>query len=280
MRCPFFGERQARIFRGLVYREYLQTVRPYWGWGSSVLFSPIGIRCETYQIVVTSLLLQSISELLSRTATEALSCRRGLNYLDPEQIGRMTEWRIHLTFDDGPHPTNTPKVLEELKHAGIQATFFVKGNLLKTSLGQELIQRAAAEGHQIGNHTYSHPRLTELTEDQIRQEVLRTEELIGDVDQGIKILRPPFGAYNPMVDQVAQELGYRLVLWNVDSCDWHPKYVHRWVEHAMKQIMNQKQSVVLAHDSQTTTVTRVGSLIAQIQDLPGSSFIRYREAFP
>src|SRR5208283_106506 len=233
----------------------------------------------TNGVAMTSLLLQSVSQLLSRMATEVLSSRGGMNHFDLEQFERITERRIHLTFDDGPHPTNTPKVLEELKHAGIQATFFVKGKHLESSLGQEVIQRAAAEGHQIGNHTYSHPRLTELTEPQIRQEILMTEQLIGDEDQGIKILRPPFGAHNLVVDQVAQELGYRLVLWNVDSCDWHPKYVDRWVEHAMKQIMTHEQSVVLAHDSQTTTVTRVAALIAQIQDLPGSSFIRYREAF-
>jgi peptidoglycan/xylan/chitin deacetylase (PgdA/CDA1 family) len=235
-----------------------------------------------------SRLLQSVSQLLSRMATavqksdsaEVLSCRGGMNHRHPEQLGRMRERRIHLTFDDGPHPTNTPKVLEELKRAGIQATFFVTGKHLETSLGQELIHRAAAEGHQIGNHTYSHPRLTELTEDQIRQEILRTEQLIGDVNQGIKILRPPYGAHNPMVDQVAQELDYRLVLWNVDSCDWDPKYQDRWVEHAMKQIMTHEQSVVLAHDNQTTTVTRVEALIVQIQNLPGSSFIRHSEAFP
>jgi peptidoglycan/xylan/chitin deacetylase (PgdA/CDA1 family) len=154
------------------------------------------------------------------------------------------------------------------------------GRHLETSLGQELIQRAASEGHQIGNHTYSHLRLTELTEHQIRYEILKTERLIGDRDKGIKILRPPYGAYNSLVDQVALELGYRLVLWNVDTGDWDPNYHDRWVKHAMKQIVTRENSVVLAHDNQTTTVKRIGAFIAQIQKLPGSSFIGHSEAFP
>jgi len=243
---------------------------------------------------VAHLFFQSVSQLLSRMATavqeddlaEVLSCRAGANRrhrrdirLLFHQVVAMRKRRIHLTFDDGPHPTNTPKLLEELKHAGIQATFFLMGMHLETSLGQELIHRAAAEGHQIGNHTYSHPRLTELTENQIRQEILKTEQLIGDVNKGVKILRPPYGAHNSLVDQVAQELGYRLLLWNVNTNDWDPKYQDRWVEYAMKQIVTQEQSVVLAHDIHPTTVTRVGALIAQIHKLRGSSFIQYSEAF-
>ena len=232
---------------------------------------------------MASLLLQRVSQLLFSMAAAAqkgnLAHRWGTRF-PFQQVGGMRKRRIHLTFDDGPHPTNTPMLLEELRHAGIQATFFVMGKHIETSLGQELIHRAASDGHQIGNHTYSHPHLTQLTEHQIRYEILKTEQLIGDVDKGIKILRPPYGAHNSLVDQVARELGYRLVLWNVDTNDRDPKYHERWVEYAIKQIVTQEQSVVLAHDNRTTTVTRVGALIAQIQKLPGSSFIRYSEAFP
>jgi peptidoglycan/xylan/chitin deacetylase (PgdA/CDA1 family) len=222
---------------------------------------------------------------------EALSCRDAgvhrcneWNIRFPSQpVGGMRKRRILLTFDDGPHPINTPKLLDELKRTGIRATFFVIGKKLETSRGRDLIERAAAEGHQIGNHTYSHPHLTELTADQIREEILRTEELIGDVGKGVKILRPPYGAHNSLVHRVAQQLGYRLVLWNVDSRDWHPNYNSqgRWVDYAMGQIATQEDNIiVLAHDNQTTTVTKVRTLIAQIRRLSDSSFIPYSEAFP
>jgi len=195
------------------------------------------------------------------------------------RIGRTTKRRIHLTFDDGPHLVNTPKLLDELKQAGILATFFVVGKNLETPHGKEVLERAAAEGHQIGNHTYSHPHLTELNEDQIREEILKTENLIGGANKGIKIFRPPFGEHNSLVDQVAQELGYSLVLWNVDTLDWHPKYEGRWVKRAMEQIVTQEDSIVLAHDRISTTVAKVGSLITNIRKLSGSRFIQYSEAF-
>jgi peptidoglycan-N-acetylglucosamine deacetylase len=192
---------------------------------------------------------------------------------------RQSKRRIHLTFDDGPNPLHTPVLLDELKQAGILATFFVVGKKLETPLGQGLIQRAAADGHQIGNHTYSHPHLTELTGDQIREEIVRTEKLIGNADRGVKLLRPPFGHHNSLVDQVAQELGYHLVLWNVDSYDWHLDYQSRWVNHAMKQIETEESSIVLAHDNLATTVAKVGTLIAQIRELSDSNFISSSEAF-
>jgi len=188
--------------------------------------------------------------------------------------------RIHLTFDDGPHPINTPELLEELKQAGILATFFVVGRNLETQQGRELILRAASEGHQIGNHTYSHPHLTELNEFQIREEILRTEKLIGDASKGVRLFRPPHGEHNSLVDRVAQELGYRSVFWNVDTLDWHPRYEGRWVEHAMEQILNQQESIVLAHDRIATTVAKVGSLIANIRKLSGSRFVQYSEISP
>jgi peptidoglycan/xylan/chitin deacetylase (PgdA/CDA1 family) len=183
------------------------------------------------------------------------------------RIDGIRERKIYLTFDDGPHPINTSKLLDELKQTGVRATFFVIGKNLETPRGKELMQRAAAEGHQIGNHTYSHPHLTELSQNQIREEILKTESLIGGASKRVKLFRPPHGEHNALVDQVAQELGYTLVLWNVDTRDWRPEWEGRWVEHAMAQIMMRELSIVVAHDRLTTTVAEVGSLIAKIRKL-------------
>lgn len=183
---------------------------------------------------------------------------------------------VALTFDDGPHHTNTPKLLDDLKTAGVRATFFVVGKNLETDIGKALIARAVSEGHQIGNHTYSHPDLTKLTEQQIRDEITKTEALIGSAIGQHKLLRPPYGAHNGVVDKVAKELGYSIVLWNVDSMDWHPKYKEgAWVQHAMDQIEHREHCVVLAHDIHATTVARVSELVVQIQKLQNTQFVQY-----
>jgi peptidoglycan-N-acetylglucosamine deacetylase len=195
------------------------------------------------------------------------------------RIDGTTSRRIHLTFDDGPHLVNTPRLLNELQRFGVLATFFVNGKNLETPEGQKLLERIASEGHQIGNHTYSHPHLTDLEAGQIRKEILNTERLIGDADRGIKIFRPPYGDHNALVDQIVQELGYTLVLWNVDTFDWHPEYQSDWVKHSVAKILTHKDSLVLSHDPITTTVDQLGSFIATIQELSGSALIQYSEAF-
>ena len=143
---------------------------------------------------------------------------RGLLIAGLRVVG-LKKRKVLLTFDDGPHPVHTLSLLNDLKRANIQATFFVVGKNLESSEGKELLRRAAAEGHQIGNHTYSHPYLTELQAGEIREEILRTEKLIGDLDRGVKILRPPYGAHNPLVDHVAREqaAGYFSGTWTAST---------------------------------------------------------------
>ena len=211
------------------------------------------------------------SRVKSRGALESRSLGLGIN--------GTVKRRIHLTFDDGPHLVNTPRLLDELKQAGILATFFVVGKKLQTQEGLDLLRRAAAEGHQIGNHTFSHPHLTELNEDQIREQILSTERLIGGADNGLKIFRPPYNDHNPMVDKVVQSLGYRMVSWNVDTRDWHAEQMNRWVECGMEQIAAQKDSIVLVHDIRPTTVENIGRFIARVRELSGSRFMPPSEAF-
>jgi peptidoglycan/xylan/chitin deacetylase (PgdA/CDA1 family) len=194
-------------------------------------------------------------------------------------IHGITKRRVHLTFDDGPHPIHTPRLLDELKTAGVLATFFVVGKNLETSEGMDLVRRASDEGHQIGNHTYSHPYLTKLNEDQIREQISKTESLIGKMNKGVKIFRPPYGHHDSLVDHVAQSLGYRTVLWNVDTLDWNEEHRARWVERGMEQIVAQKDSIVLAHDIHASSVEGIGKLIANVQNLSGSRFMPPVEAY-
>src|ERR1019366_8811995 len=166
--------------------------------------------------------------------------------------------QVRLTFDDGPSAATTPRLLDQLKDFGIKATFFVVGRNIADTQGLAIIKRMAAEGHQIGNHSYSHPNLTQLSATQIEQEIKKTEDLIGSLDNGIKLFRPPFGFHNADVDRAAETLGYKSVHWNVNSLDWQEHYQNRsWGSHVLRQIEARRDCVVLAHDVFPTTVEHI-----------------------
>ncbi len=180
---------------------------------------------------------------------------------------------VRLTFDDGPSADTTPRLLDYLKELGVRATFFVVGRNIENARGRAIVERMAAEGHQIGNHTYSHYDLTRLDATRIEQEIKQTEDLIGPLDDGIKVFRPPFGFHNGGVDRAAAALGYKSVLWDLCAWDWRPHYQNRrWVSHVLRQIRGGRGGIVLAHDVIPSTVAHVPELIAAIRELPDTEF--------
>jgi peptidoglycan-N-acetylglucosamine deacetylase len=181
--------------------------------------------------------------------------------------------QVALTFDDGPDLATTPELLERLAELRVKVTFFVLGSKIAKPEGRALVEKIAAEGHQIGNHGFSHVDFTKLTPAALEHEIKRTEELIGTLDRGIKLLRPPFGFHNAIVDNVISKLGYRLVLWNVSSLDWTGEYQNgSWVSHTMKQIALTQNCVVLAHDVFPSTVAHVPQLVTAIRGLSNTEF--------
>jgi peptidoglycan/xylan/chitin deacetylase (PgdA/CDA1 family) len=176
---------------------------------------------------------------------------------------------VVLSFDDGPDEVNTPKLLDVLAKHRIRAVFFVLGKNLVKPFGRQILRRIHAEGHWIGNHTYTHPDLTKLHRSEIRDEIARTAALIGDADRGIKIFRPPYGSSDQQVDQIARELKYRRVLWNVDTTDYKEESMSgAWLQNGLSQIRVRQCSVILAHDALSTTVGRMDEFIAAIKEIP------------
>ena len=181
--------------------------------------------------------------------------------------------QVTLTFDDGPDLATTPELLERLAELRVKATFFVLGSKIAKPEGWAILEKIAAEGHQIGNHGFSHVDFTKLTPAAVEDEIKTTEELIGMLDRGIKLWRPPFGFHNAIVDNVISKLGYRIVLWNVSSLDWTAEYQNgSWVSHTMKQIVLTQNCVVLAHDIFPSTVVHVPQLVTAIRALPNTKF--------
>jgi len=127
-----------------------------------------------------------------------------------EQPGRV----VYLTFDDGPSASGTPQVLALLAEYGAQATFFMVGS--QAQAAPDLVAQVRAAGHAVGNHTYHHPWLTNLSDSGIGQEITSTSRAVG----GTSCLRPPGGFVDARVRSVAASLGQSLVMWTVDPQDW------------------------------------------------------------
>ncbi|WP_395744780.1 polysaccharide deacetylase family protein [Prosthecobacter sp.] len=153
---------------------------------------------------------------------------------------------FHLTFDDGPHPLYTPALLDWLKANKIRATFFLVGeNAVRYP---ELVRRIAAEGHQIGNHTWSHANLTKLSDAKVRSEIQRTHDVIVQITgRAPTVFRPPYGAIKPAQRQwVARVFHYETVLWDVDTEDWKlssAEAITQRIERTLKP-----GGIILAHD--------------------------------
>jgi peptidoglycan/xylan/chitin deacetylase (PgdA/CDA1 family) len=127
---------------------------------------------------------------------------------------------IAMTFDDGPHATNTPKLLEMAAERHIKLTFFVLGECVEQN--PDVFRREVAEGHEIGNHSWSHPNLAKLSDANVRSQLQRTEDIIVKT-AGIKpkLMRPPYGELTKRQRiLVNHEFGYKVILWDVDPLDW------------------------------------------------------------
>lgn len=127
---------------------------------------------------------------------------------------------VALTFDDGPHASNTPRLLDILRARNVKATFYVIGK--NVDMYPNIVRRTVAEGHEIGNHSYTHPKLSGLSSDRVLSEIRRTDEAVYKA-AGVhpKTLRPPYGALlQSQREMVNKTFGYPIIMWSVDPLDW------------------------------------------------------------
>src|SRR6266487_6214335 len=127
---------------------------------------------------------------------------------------------ISMTFDDGPSAMLTPKLLDLLAAHHIKATFIVIGE--NVAEHPEIVARAAREGHEIGNHSWSHPNLAKMSEEAVRGQLRRTDDGIKNATgMGPTLLRPPYGSITAREKHwIHDEFGYQIILWDVDPNDW------------------------------------------------------------
>ena len=175
--------------------------------------------------------------------------------------GERERRQIALTFDDGPHPKYTKLLLDGLAQRGVVATFFVVGKNIPSN--EALISRMEQEGHLIGNHTYDHVKISDLSAEQACEQVERTSALVREITgKDTEFIRPPFGAWNK-----GMECSFTMipVLWSIDPLDWTTQNTALIKERILKEA--QEGDIILMHDYYQSSVDAaldvVDALLAQ-----------------
>ncbi len=158
---------------------------------------------------------------------------------------KTNSMKIAITFDDGPHPSLTPRILEILERYGVKATFFMVGvNVVNYP---EVAKAVIDAGHEVGNHTFSHLTVAGVGERTLQAEVERCEDALEELcEYRPQVFRPPQGALDPCVTQYAKEADYSVVLWSLDTKDWEVKDAQRIAHTVLSQV--RAGDIILLHD--------------------------------
>ena len=166
--------------------------------------------------------------------------------------------RVALTFDDGPTPGVTGLILDELKRRNLHATFFMIGQ--RIAAAPDLARRVLAEGHDVGNHTFTHPNLTTLADQQVEAEIQKTQDIMGEVLNHRAVwFRPPYGTLRQKQAGILQKAGLRVVLWNVSTEDWSQPGESKIVGTVLAETT--PGSIILCHDLYPQTANSVGPIL-------------------
>jgi peptidoglycan/xylan/chitin deacetylase (PgdA/CDA1 family) len=167
--------------------------------------------------------------------------------------------KIAITFDDGPSPAWTPKLLDGLKERNVKATFFLIGENAENT--PELVKRESEEGHLVGNHTYHHVEITRVPDETAKEEILMTNEVItGITGEEVSYMRPPFGAWQKKLEW---ELDVMPVMWTIDPLDWTTNNEDEIVNKVVTQA--KENDIILLHDCYESSVNAALRIVDILQ---------------
>jgi peptidoglycan-N-acetylglucosamine deacetylase len=168
---------------------------------------------------------------------------------------------IALTFDDGPGPY-TAKLLDLLREHRTKVTFFLVGQ--RVGKYAKTTRRMARDGHEIGNHTYTHPHLTSLLDDQVRDQIGRTQAAIHRATgKEPRLMRPPYGDTDERVGAIAAEMGLPQILWNGSSRDWELRNTGAVTKKVLG--LAKRDRVILMHDIWPETVKAMPKILTTLE---------------
>ncbi len=185
--------------------------------------------------------------------------------LFPSVLWHTNESSVHLTFDDGPHPSATPKVLEILNRRKIKATFFLVGESVQ--LHSNLAREISAAGHSIGNHTLAHQMMF-LRSKSIQQHQIHQTNAIIEESLGLKprYFRPPYGYFDFQTLRLAKAEGHRVVMWDVDARDFAVSRPDSLIRAVLRE--TKPGSILLFHDNESTAPSLdryLGNILDQLE---------------
>lgn len=244
------------------------------------------IGCLSVLIIVTIFFIKNDN----LKSTETLNIEN-YNYETNNDIGRdyediiikkgnEDEKIIALTFDDGPDEVFTPQVLDILKKNDVKATFFLVGENLKQN--KEIVKRQFEEGHEIGNHTYTHINVAKSGYDKVYEEITKTQEEIKEIT-GVepKLFRPPYRAMSRNMCDIIKNKNMNIILWsNLDPRDWSNPGVYSIVNTIESKVEN--GNIILLHDynnlrnSKSQTIQALESVIPYLKE-QGYKFVTISE---
>ncbi len=221
-----------------------------------------GLR--SWLVVGIAVWIGSVAAYWVGSRTVAVLSRHIVARLLPIYKVEVEQPRIALSFDATWGTSRTDRLLEILRRHGVKTTFFLAGNWVKSY--PEYVRKIAAEGHEIGNHSYTHPHMATLSREQIRQELeenqRRIDALVGRPD--VLLFRPPFGEYDDAVIEVASELGYYTVQWSIDSLDWQDLSADAMIARILRSV--ERGDIILFHNDGTHTPEAVDRLIPMLKE--------------
>ncbi|MCG0276335.1 MAG: polysaccharide deacetylase family protein [Thermosediminibacteraceae bacterium] len=187
----------------------------------------------------------------------------GRDRLVPIYRVQTDEKKIAISFDAAWGSDKTPKLLEILRKYNVKTTFFLVKMWMEKN--PDMTKLIAQEGHEIGNHSATHPRMGSLSKQQIIEEIKSTHEKIKELTgQECKVFRPPFGDYSNTLIETANELGYYVIQWDVDSLDWKDLSASAIYNRVIKQV--KPGSIVLFHNNGKYTAEALEPILRELKN--------------
>ncbi len=229
------------------------------------------IYFEPYKITNQSCNIVNISVPLSTSYTDTKETNHTFNYEPVNRIVDPSSKVVALTFDDGPSKY-TKEIIDILNKNDVEATFFILGN--KANIYSDTLKYMVSSGNEIGNHSYNHKWLTRLSNEELKEQIEKTQDIIFNITNTYPILlRPTYGSLN---NKIRNNTDLTIVLWDVDSNDWKIKNYKTILNNVLRD--TDDMDIILFHDTYKRTVKVINELVPKLKS-EGYQFVTVSELY-